>query len=84
MNDNNLFDGLRGLLRKQMHDSFMDGVKQGSITTCAIVYETMRAAGLEEDNFLFLMLKEMAKKHGCLDLAEEVAKMQNKETPTGV
>lgn len=77
--ENNLFDGLKDMMRKQTKDAYIEGAHRGSITTCAIIYATMRAAGLEEDNFLFYILKDLAKQHGCEDLPALAEKMQNKE-----
>jgi hypothetical protein len=42
----------------------------------------MRAAGLEEDNFLFLILKDIAKQHGCENLEAEAEKMRNNSSAT--
>lgn len=81
MSDNNLFDGLKDLMREQMKEAYMEGAHRGAITTCAVIYQTMKAAGLEEDNFLFLILKDLAKQHGCDDLAEVADKLQSKGTP---
>lgn len=82
MSDNNLFDSLKDLMREQMKEAYMEGAHQGSVTTCAVIYQTMRAAGLEEDNVLFLILKDLAKQNGCDNLAEVADKLQSKGTPT--
>jgi hypothetical protein len=81
MSDNNLFDGLKDLMREQMKEAYMEGAHRGSVTTCAVIYQTMKADGLEEDNFLFLILKDLAHQHGCDNLAEEAEKLQNKVAP---
>ena len=59
---------LKESLRTQFKEFYMDGVHQGAITTCAIIYHTMRATGLKENNILFTILKDLAQKHGCEDL----------------
>lgn len=82
MSDNNLFDSLKDLMREQMKEAYMEGAHQGSVTTCAVIYQTMKAAGLEEDNVLFLILKDLAKQNGCDNLAEVADKLQSKGTPT--
>ena len=76
---NNLFDGLKDLIREQLKDAYMEGAHYGAATTCAIIYQTMKTAGLEEENFLFYILKDLAKQHGCEDLFALAEKMQNKE-----
>jgi tRNA threonylcarbamoyladenosine modification (KEOPS) complex Cgi121 subunit len=81
MADNNLFDGLKEAVQRQIKEAYMEGAHHGATTTCAIIYQTMKAAGLEEDNFLFLILKDLAKQHGCDDLAEVADKLQSKGTP---
>lgn len=80
--ENNLFDGLKDIMREQMKDAYMEGAHRGSITTCAIIYATMRTAGLEEDNFLFFILKDIAKQHGCENLEAEAEKMRNNSSAT--
>ena len=59
---------LKELLQTQFKESYMDGVHQGAITTCAVIYHTMRATGLKENNILFTILKDLAQEHGCEDL----------------
>jgi tRNA threonylcarbamoyladenosine modification (KEOPS) complex Cgi121 subunit len=78
MADNNVFDELKEAVQQQIKEAYMEGAHNGATTTCAIVYQTMRTAGLEEDNFLFDILRDIAKAHGCEDLAAMAAKMKNK------
>ena len=78
MTDNNVFNELKEAVQRQIQEAYMEGAHQGATTTCAIVYQTMRTAGLEEDNFLFDILRDIAKTHGCEDLAAMAAKMKNK------
>ena len=79
MADNNLFGELRELMQQQMKEAYMEGIHKGAEVTCAIIYQTMKTAGLEEDNFLFYILKDLAQQHGCEDLSALAEKMQNKE-----
>ena len=79
MADNNLFDELKETMQRQIKEAYMEGAHHGAATTCAIIYQTMKTAGLEEDNFLFYILKDLAKQHGCEDLSTLAEKMQNKE-----
>ena len=76
--DNNLFGELRELMQQQMKEAYMEGIHKGAETTCAIIYQTMKMAGLEEDNILFYMLNDIARQHGCEDLAATAAKLQPK------
>ena len=75
-NQNNLFEGMKTALQERIKDAYMEGAKTGAVTTCVIIYSTMAAAGLEEDNFLFRMLKDIAKQHGCEDLPAAVAELR--------
>jgi hypothetical protein len=70
MSEKNIFDGIKDALQKQLREAYLEGANQGSINTCAIIYNTMTMVGLEEDNFFIYMLKDIAKQHGCEDLAE--------------
>lgn len=66
---------------QQIKDAYMEGAHQGAILTTAIIFTTMRKAGLEEDNILFDILKDIAKTHGCEDLptyAKEFQKENDK------
>lgn len=74
----NLFEDMKEMLREQVKEAYMEGAHQGSITTCAILYQTMKVAGLEEGNLLFELLKDIAKQHGCEDLPAVAEKLQTK------
>lgn len=79
MNDNGVFSELKELMQQQIKEAYMEGVHKGAEVTCAIIYQTMKMAGLEEDSLLFYVLKDLAKQHGCEDLPALAEKMQNKE-----
>ncbi len=79
MSDNNLFGELKEVMQRQIKEAYIEGAHHGAATTCAIIYQTMKTAGLEEDNFLFYILKDLAEQHGCEDLSALAEKMQNKE-----
>jgi hypothetical protein len=68
------FDALiaetRETVKEQIKGAFIDGAKAGAIGVCRTLYETFTAAGLEQDNILFLMLKDIAKANGCEDLVK--------------
>lgn len=77
-NQDNIMEGLKEIVHKQISEAFMEGAHQGSITTCAVIYSTMMTAGLEADNFLFEMLKDLAKQHGCENLHEVAERLHNR------
>ena len=83
IDNNDILSGIRTALQKQIKEAYMEGAHQGAVTTCAIIYETMTKAGLEEDNFLIYMLKDIAHQHGCEDLAAVASNMRNKEPVEG-
>lgn len=77
-NEKDFFSDFRELMIEQLKEAYIDGTHQGAISTCAIIYKTMKIAGLEEDNFLFYMLKDLAEKHGCKDLEATIEQIGNK------
>jgi hypothetical protein len=72
----NLFEDMRELLQAQVKEAYMEGAHSGAVTTCAVIYATMRAAGLEENNILYTILKDIAKQHGCEDLIEVINRLK--------
>ena len=80
MENEEYFKKFKENLLEQMKDVYMDGVHQGSITTSAIIFSVMRKAGLEEHNILFDMLKDIAKTHGCEDLATYAENLETEKT----
>lgn len=83
MSDNNLFGELKELMQQQIKEAYMEGIHKGAEVTCAIIYQTMKIAGLEEDDLLFYMLNDIARQHGCEDLAAVAAKLQPKTEDSG-
>jgi hypothetical protein len=83
MSDNSVFSELKELMQQQIKEAYMEGIHIGAETTCAIIYQTMKIAGLEEDNFLFYILNDIAKQHGCEDLSAAAAKLQPKTEQSG-
>ena len=81
-NSKDLFEDLKGLMTEQLREAYMEGAHKGSVTTCAILYATMKAAGLEEEDLLFALLKDIAHQHGCDDLAAIADELQSKVAPT--
>ncbi len=81
-NEKNLFEDMKDILKEQVKEAYMEGIHQGSITTCAVLYTTLSAAGLEETNLLFDLLRDIAKQNGCEDLPAVVERLKNKTTKT--
>jgi hypothetical protein len=81
--DNSVFGELKELMQQQIKEAYMEGIHKGAEVTCAIIYQTMAIAGLEEDNFLFYILHDIARQHGCEDLAAAAAQLQPKTENSG-
>ena len=82
MDNNNLFSELSELMHQQIKEAYIEGIHKGVETACAIIYQTMKTAGLEESNLLFYILKDLAKQYGCEDLPTLANKLQNKTAPS--
>ena len=68
---------LEKVVRDQVEQAFLDGVKAGSVHTAATLYKTFKVAGLETDNMLFTILIDIAKNNGCDDLPAYIEKVHN-------
>ena len=77
-NEQDILQGLREQIQKQIKDAYMEGAHQGAITTCAVLYGAMSSAGLEETHIFFDMLRDIAASHGCKDLKPVVEKLAHK------
>ena len=79
------FDALiadtREIVKEQIKEAFLDGARAGAIGVCRTLYETFVAAGLEADNILFLMLKDIAKTNGCEDLVKYCEERRTNASP---
>ena len=78
MTQSNMFNEIQDKLKEEIKKAYWEGANKGSVSTCAVIYETMRRAGLEEDNFLFMILIDIAKQHGCEDLPAVAADLRNR------
>lgn len=78
-NDNKAFEQLREAVSKQVQDAYKEGARQGAIGTAAILYNIMESIGLETDNILFDILRDIAKRNGCEDLPQRVKEMKEKQ-----
>lgn len=59
-------------ITKEKQEMWRSGFAEGSVTTCAVLYKTLLAGGVEESNVIFLILKDIAAKQGCTDLKKIV------------
>ena len=75
---NNLFADMKAALQEQLKEAYLEGVNTGSVSTCAIIYATLTFAGLEEPNFLYTCLDDIAKRHGCDNLKEKAEELRPK------
>ena len=68
-------DKLREMTKDKIYEAYIDGVKAGAVLTAATIYRTMALAGLDENNILFIILKDLAKANGCDDLKAYIENM---------
>jgi hypothetical protein len=61
---------LRGIIKTEMEKSWKEGYAAGVISACGVLYKTFQIAGLEGNNMLFTILKNLAEKNGCKDLEQ--------------
>ena len=66
------FIKLKKEFEEQIKKAYVDGSKQGAITTLCLIYDTMEKAGLETTNFLFDLLRDIAKRNDCENLDEYI------------
>lgn len=81
MENNNLvqmIEEMRELTRKQIKDAYIEGAKQGAITTCSILYNTFIALNIPKENIIYDFLKDIAKQNGCEDLHAAAFKILTK------
>lgn len=78
-NEQNIFDKLKEQFQEKVKEAYIEGAHEGAITTAALLYNIMRAAGLEETNILYSILIDIAHKHGCDDLEEVAERVRSKK-----
>ena len=74
--EKNIFESLKNKVNEEVKKAYIEGTHKGAIVTVAIIYDVMQAAGLEENNTHFLILKDIAKQHGCNNLKQVIEEMK--------
>ena len=68
---------LETIVREQIEIAFKEGTKVGELNTAVTLYIVLRNIGLETDNIIFDMLKDIAKNAGCDDLEAKAQEFMN-------
>ena len=69
-----VLDDTKEAVKEEIKNAFLKGVDVGAVSTCGIIYETFTMAGLEPDNILFTIVKDIAEAHNCDNLDEYIEK----------
>ena len=76
MNEKDIFGELKETLKKQIQEAYITGAHEGAVSTAATLYTVLVNLGLEKDNIIFDILRDIAKRNGCNDLEEYCEKRQ--------
>jgi hypothetical protein len=57
--------------------AFKEGTRAGELHTAVTLYIVLRNIGLETDNIIFDMLRDIAKNAGCDDLEAKAQEFKN-------
>lgn len=68
MDEIDVFSALEKAFQKQIHKAYIAGAHEGAISTASTLYTVLVNMGLEKDNIVFDILKDIAQRHGCNDL----------------
>lgn len=64
-------------IKKDIEKAYKDGSATGAVIVCATLYRVLKEMGLNEDNILYDILKDLAKNQGnCDDLPAYIEKMK--------
>lgn len=74
--EKDIFGELKETLKRQIKDAYMEGVQEGAVITSATLYTVLINMGLEKDNIIFDILRDIAKRHGCEDLENYALKIK--------
>ena len=76
MENQDVFSSLRKAMEQRLKEAYLEGAHKGSITTCATLYHVLQIAGIKEPNIFYDIIKDIASKHGCEDLAAETSNLE--------
>lgn len=76
--DTNL-KNLKEMVNEQVKKAWKEGYSQGAIITCATLYKTFMKHGLDENNILFVILKDIAAANGCNDIKSVINQYSKEE-----
>ena len=80
MNEKDIFNELKETLKKQVQEAYTAGAREGAIITASTLYTVFTNIGLEKDNILFDILRDIAKRNGCDDLDAYSIKVSEEAT----
>ena len=69
-----VLDETKEAVKEEIKNAFLKGVDVGAVSACGIIYKTFTMAGLEPDNILFTIVKDIAEAHNCDNLDEYIEK----------
>lgn len=76
MNEKDIFNELKDTLKKQLQEAYMAGTREGTLITVSTIYTVFANMGLEKDNILFDILRDIAQRNGCNDLESYTIKIK--------
>ena len=68
---------LETMVREQVEGAFREGTRAGELHTAVTIYIVLRNCGLEKDNIIFDILRDVAKNAGCNDLDAKAQEFKN-------
>ena len=68
-------------VQKEIKEAFLNGAKEGSITTIATLYGVILDLGLDESNLIFTIMRDLAEKNGCKDIHARIALLKAYSEP---
>lgn len=70
-------NGLRNLIKEQIEKAFKEGTRVGELNTACVLYDVLSGLGLEKDNVIFDILRNIAQRAGCNDIEEEIQRIKS-------
>lgn len=76
MNEKDIFNELKNTLKKQLQEAYIAGTREGALVTVSTIYTVFANMGLEKNNILFDILRDIAQRNGCNDLESYAVKIK--------